>query len=103
MYIKLLLFFFVINKNKSSIYKTTSYKNITLTGEDQRIIDEVIFNESLIKKNLYKLDLLNKLQDDNINNINKIQLIDEYLIEDSDKYLININKCNLFKDWDFLF
>jgi hypothetical protein len=86
--------------------KNTINKNIALefSGNDGTYIEkeeqlQIINN---IKQNFYKLNLLKILTNENISDINKLKLIDQYIVfHYPNKMINNIYAGGLFNDWDY--
>lgn len=95
----------IIIKNNNDNRPLITRIHINTTGEDHRIINEPLDDDDILKlkENLYKFDLINNLENDNINNIIKLQLLNNNLFDDTNKYSIQLNNSGLYKDWDFNF
>jgi hypothetical protein len=56
-----------------------------------------------INKNLYLQKQNNILIDNKVSNNVKLKIAEEYLLQNTSKYKVNIDKGNLFIDWSFNF
>ena len=83
--------------------KTTKKKQTFFnSGRDERygiLRDDMILNITLFN---YQMNLLTKLESNQISNVDKIEAINQYRNEvKSGEYLLQLKKSGLMKDWDF--
>ena len=83
--------------------KTTKKKQTFFnSGRDERygiLRDDMILNITLFN---YQMNLLTKLESNQISNVDKIKAINQYRNEvKSGEYLLQLKKSGLMKDWDF--
>ena len=84
---------------KKTTKKKQSFFN---SGRDERygiLRDDMILNITLFN---YQMNLLTKLESNQISNVDKIEAINQYRNEvKSGEYLLQLKKSGLMKDWDF--
>ena len=84
---------------KKTTKKKQSFFN---SGRDERygiLRDDMILNITLFN---YQMNLLTKLESNQISNVDKIKAINQYRNEvKSGEYLLQLKKSGLMKDWDF--
>ena len=84
---------------KKTTKKKQSFFN---SGRDERygiLRDDLILNITLFN---YQMNLLTKLESNQISNVDKIEAINQYRNEvKSGEYLLQLEKSGLMKDWDF--
>ena len=84
---------------KKTTKKKQSFFN---SGRDERygiLRDDLILNITLFN---YQMNLLTKLESNQISNVDKIEAINQYRNEvKSGEYLLQLKKSGLMKDWDF--
>ena len=92
---------FIVLHNKHYILKNIDNFKINKrnNGDDSRDIKDKNINYIELNKNLYKKKLLDTLINNNVSIIYKLKLVEEYENNKESKYISNIMKGGLMKDW----